>query len=96
MLLTKILGILDIATALLFILYQNYGIIPVGLVCGFSVYLMIKGGLFSLSLDIASIIDLVCGIVIFVSIINELILPELVVTLIGIYLILKGFMSLLF
>jgi len=89
-----ILGVLDIATALLFTLHQHYGFFPVGLVVGFSIYLMIKGGLFSLTLDIASIIDLICGIIIFISVSSGFVLPEIIVTIIGTYLIIKGIMSL--
>jgi len=91
-----ILGALDIATALLFTLHQHYGFFPVGLVCGFSIYLIIKGGLFSLTLDIASIIDLICGIIIFASVSGGFALPTMLVTIIGFYLILKGAMSCLF
>jgi len=91
----KVLGIADIITAMLFICHNNFGWFPVGLVMGFAFYLLIKGGLFSLSLDIASIIDVICALAMLCSLYYNIIFPGMVVTIIGIYLILKGLMSLM-
>ena len=91
----KLLGIGDILTAILFNFYNNFGLFPTEWVLVFGIYLLIKGGLFSLSLDIASIIDVICAILMLGSLHFNFILPGIAVGIIGIYLIIKGLMSLM-
>ena len=93
--LALLLGVADIITAVLFVCHNNFGWFPASIVMGFTIYLLIKGGLFSLGLDIASIIDLICAVSMFCSLYFNLILPGVAVGLIGIYLIIKGLMSLM-
>jgi len=90
-----ILGVADIITAVLFVCYTNFGWFSASLVTGFVIYLLFKGGLFSLSLDIASIIDVICAILMLGSLHFNFILPGIAVGIIGIYLIIKGLMSLM-
>lgn len=89
----KIFGLLDIASAIIFWLSSitNFVSNDVLLVIGF--YLLIKGGIFLLSKDIASIFDVVSSVVIFFSI--GVSMPFWVVMIVALFLLQKGIFSLI-
>ncbi|MBU1136571.1 MAG: hypothetical protein ABIG37_01635 [Nanoarchaeota archaeon] len=89
----KILGSLDILTAVIFWLFAIFGIFPSYIVTIPAVYLLIKGIFFLISQDIASIIDVFCAILIFASF--SFALPKFLIILITLFLIQKGIFSLL-
>jgi len=89
----KLLGILDIISALIFWIFGMFHIIPLNFILVIAFYLIIKGIIFSISLDAASVIDILVSILIFVSI--GFALPKIIVFLIALYLIQKGVFSLL-
>jgi len=90
--LTKILGLLDIFAAITFWLSVFFHIIPKTLVLLFAFYLLVKGVFFLISLDIASIIDVVCAGVMFLSFNYSL--PAFVPILVTLFLLQKGVFSL--
>lgn len=89
----KILGILDIIAAILFWIFGMFHIIPSNIILIIAFYLLIKGIIFIISLDVASILDVIVSILIFISI--NFMLPKVAVFLISLYLIQKGVLSLL-
>ncbi|MBM3233659.1 hypothetical protein FJZ19_01045 [Candidatus Pacearchaeota archaeon] len=89
----KFLGILDIITAILFWLSGFFHIIPESIMTIFALYLLAKGIFFVISLDIASFIDILIAILIFLSFI--VVFPKAIIFLITFYLIQKGIFSLL-
>lgn len=89
----KILGILDILAAIIFWLFGMFYIIPSTIILIIAFYLLVKGILFLISLDIASILDIIASIFIFVSL--NFVLPKVIVIIIVLYLIQKGIFSLL-
>jgi len=89
----KIFGALDLITAILFWISATFNFLPQGLVMILALYLIAKGAAFLISKDIASIIDIIAGIIIFISLSFQL--PTIVITLVTIYLLQKGIFSLL-
>jgi hypothetical protein len=89
----KILGILDIIAAILFWLFGFFYIIPQSVIMIVAFYLLIKGIIFIISLDVASILDIIVSILIFVSL--NFTLPKVVIFLIALFLLQKGVLSLL-
>ena len=59
--LMKLMPFLDIITCVIVFLHVTFGWFSVSTVMYFAVYLIIKGLIFSLSKDFASIVDLFCG-----------------------------------
>lgn len=92
MIIVKILGIIDICAALFFWLFSFFGIFS-GTAAVFAFILLIKGVFFMLSADLASIVDVVLSLIIFLSL--YLPLPKFIVVVITLYLLGKGIMSLL-
>lgn len=88
----KILGTLDIISALIFWL-TIFGFIPQIFILAIGLYLLVKGAFFLISADIASIIDIICSFVIFASI--NFHIPVFITIIISIYLLQKGAFSLL-
>jgi len=95
LILTFVLGVADIITAILFNTHNNFGFFPAEWVFVFGIYLLIKGGLFSLTLDIASIIDVICALIIISSIHFGFVVNPLGCAIISLYLLAKGIMSLM-
>lgn len=93
--LIKILGITDIIIAILFTINSNldkWNWFPDKIVWWAGIFLLIKGILFVLTFDIASVLDIVCGIVILLSILFNI--PLIVSTIVILILLQKGFFSL--
>lgn len=88
----KILGILDIISALVFWVFGMFHIIPKSLVLFFAFYLLIKGVIFLISADIASILDIVCSIIMFLAL--NFSMPNAAIILVALFLIQKGLFSL--
>lgn len=91
--LVKILGLLDILTALILII-QNYftEIFPTSVIWTIGLYILIKGIAFALILDFASFIDITCSIVIILTIFLPGI-PKLLIGLVILWILQKGFFS---
>jgi len=93
--LIKILGITDIIIAILFTINANldkWNWFPDRIILWAGIFLLIKGILFVLTLDFASLLDIICAIVILLSLtFNISLLISAIVILI---LLQKGFLSL--
>ena len=89
----KILGILDIIAAILFWLFGMFHIVPSSIILIIAFYLLIKGIIFVISLDAASIIDIVVSILMFISL--NFNFPKVIIFLIAFFLLQKGIISLL-
>lgn len=89
----KILGILDLITALALILSLLTSLIPSSLILILGIYLLIKGFMFTLIFDFASILDVFSAIIILISAIWSI--PLLLGILITLFLGWKGILSLL-
>lgn len=92
--LIKILGILDIIAGLLFFIdsaFNKSGWFPEKIILYIGIYLLIKGLLFVFTLDLLSIIDIICGGIILLSLLIHI--PFLIVFLVVFFLIQKGFLS---
>lgn len=89
-----ILGILDIITAILVLLHSYVTLLPLadGIIKFFAIVLLIKGGIFSFTGDIASIIDVVCALIILCSLMITI--SFTIINVIVAYLIIKGAFSL--
>lgn len=87
----KILGVFDILAAILFWLFAFFHIIPASLITLVALYLLAKGLIFLISLDIASIIDVIVSVIIFISLAVQI--PHIIVFLITLYLLQKGVIS---
>ena len=92
--LIKLLGFLDIVSAVIFFINNTvFHLLPTSIVLLVAIYLLIKGIIFVLSADFASIIDIICGIIIISS--AFFILPKLIAVIIAVYLVQKGIFSML-
>ena len=89
----KILGVLDILTAIFFWIFAFFGIGPKTLVMILAFYLLIKGVIFLISADIASIIDIISAALIFLSL--NFPLPKIIIILVALFLLQKGVFSLI-
>lgn len=89
----KIFGILDLISALIFGLSYYFHFIPRTMMFFFSGYLIIKGAIFLFSRDIASFVDIGCGIIILLSVFLSI--SHLIFIITIIFLIQKGAFSLL-
>jgi len=88
---TKLLGIMDLVTAIAFLLGNAFSWFPSGVILFFAGYLLIKGLLFLIFLDFASIIDIICGLIILISI--WLPVSTILAIIVVIYLLQKAFFS---
>lgn len=89
----KILGIFDLIAAVSFWLFAFFHIIPSSVIIILALYLLIKGIIFLVSMDLASILDILAAILIFISL--AIALPKVIIFLVSIYLLQKGVLSLL-
>ena len=92
---TKLFGILDILTALAFFLNNNFdrtgSWFPNSLVLILAIYLIIKGIIFVIILDFASLIDIICAIIILISLVTPI--NAVLTFLVVIFLFQKGIFS---
>jgi hypothetical protein len=88
----KILGIADIIAAIIFWGFGMFHIFPKTLVMFFAFYLLIKGVVFLISADIASILDVSCAILMFIAL--NMGMPKLLIIIITLFLLQKGLFSL--
>lgn len=89
----KILGTLDILAAIIFWLFGMFHIIPSSIILIIAFYLLVKGIIFVISLDIASVLDIIVSVLIFVSL--SFTLPKIIIFLISLFLLQKGILSML-
>lgn len=90
----KVLGIVDILAAVFFWIFVVFHISSLSfLVTFFAFYLLIKGIAFLISADIASILDVICSIIMFLAVSS--VIPTVLVFLVTIFLLQKGIFSLL-
>jgi hypothetical protein len=88
----KLFGILDILIAcILLIQHYFWDIFPHSVIWTIGIYLLIKGIAFALLLDFASFIDIICAIVIILTIFLNV--PTLLIALVILWTLQKGFFS---
>jgi len=88
----KILGILDIIAGASFWLFSFFSIIPESFILLCALYLIAKGIIFVTSLNAASILDIISGIIILLALAVSL--PTIIPVLVTLYLLPKGIFSL--
>ena len=88
----KLFGIVDFLIAAI-LLIQNYffKIFPSSVIWTVGIYLLIKGIAFVIILDFASLIDIICGIIIILTIFFNV--PGLLIGAVILWLLQKGFFS---
>lgn len=88
----KLFGLVDILIALI-ILIQNYffNLFPAGVILTAGIYLLIKGIAFVILLDFASVVDIICSIIIIFS--ASMHVSIILIAIIIIWLLQKGFFS---
>ncbi|MBR9703982.1 hypothetical protein GOV12_01105 [Candidatus Pacearchaeota archaeon] len=93
----KILGILDIFAAIVFWIFGIFKLqentMIVGLLMFLGIYLLIKGVVFLISADIASVLDIISAFIIIGA--TAVIMPKIVVIIVSLYLLQKGIFSLM-
>lgn len=94
MLIAKILGLIDILSALFFYIFGMFGFISPNIVMAFGVILLVKGLIFIWGFNIFSAIDVISGIVIIMGA-SGVVIPEMFVIVISIFLLGKGAFSML-
>jgi hypothetical protein len=87
----KVLGILDIFSALIFVLFF-FSIMPFSFVIFSAAYLVLKGVIFLISKNLISILDILSGAVMLLSFLFP---KSWLIWLVSAYLIQKGIFSLL-
>jgi len=87
----KILGTLDILSAIFLWLSHFFNILPEKFIVLIAFYLIVKGVIFLISADIASILDVISGGIIFLSLSYSL--PGFLIILVVLFLIQKGIFS---
>lgn len=87
----KILGSLDIISAVFLWLFVFFKIIPEKFLMLAGFYLLAKGIFFLISRDIASIIDVICAGIIFLSL--NFAIPSFIIILVSLFLLQKGILS---
>ena len=93
-----VLGLIDLLTGILFFINNSYNDshwLPVKIVLFFAFLLLIKGIIFILSADIASLLDIICAAVIIITAYFNIHAGGVIAGVICVYLIFKGIMSLL-
>jgi hypothetical protein len=89
----KILGIIDLLTAILFWLFGIFHIIPPSVIVFLAFILLIKGLIFVISEHIASALDIAIAAVMFITV--SFTIPNVFIFIAAILLIQKGVVSLL-
>ena len=91
MVIVKGLGFFDLLAGVVFWVFGMFGVIPGNFITFLGLVILVKGGIFVASKDIASILDVISGVLILVSV--QVAMPEIVVILVSLYLIQKGMFS---
>ncbi|MFA5993315.1 MAG: hypothetical protein WC796_06420 [Candidatus Pacearchaeota archaeon] len=91
MVVAKILGALDIFSAIIVWIAGMFNFLPKEVMIVVGIYLLIKGAIFLASKDLASVIDVICAAFIFAS--AATVLPKFIYIIIAIYLLQKGIFS---
>jgi hypothetical protein len=90
----KLLGILDLSIAIIFWIFGIFHIFPTALITFLGTILIIKGIIFIIGFSFASVLDIICGIIIIIMIASgTIIMPKLIVIIIALYLLQKGVFS---
>lgn len=89
----KILGILDILAAVSVWLFGFFHILPQTFLLIIALYLLVKGVVFLISMDIASILDIICAGIIFLALSFNM--PKAVILIVTLFLLQKGVLSLI-
>jgi hypothetical protein len=90
--LVKFLGILDIFIAIAFWIFAVFNILPEKFIMALGIILLIKGVVFVLGLSVASIIDIICALVIIIASSTQV--PHTVNIIVALFLFQKGLFSL--
>ena len=88
----KLLGILDIFIAVCFWIFGVFHIFPEKFITILGIILLIKGIIFIIGLSIASIIDIVCALIIIIA--ASVNVPLVMTVLVALFLLQKGLFSL--
>lgn len=90
----KILGALDILVALSF---WVFGIFHISVMSGFILvlgfFLLVKGIAFATTLNITSILDIICALIIMGA--TSMVMPKIVIIIVSLFLLQKGIFSML-
>jgi len=90
----KILGIMDIITAICFWIFGIFRLSEIsGFILLMGLVLLVKGVIFIIQASIASILDIVCALLIIAS--TSITMPNLVIIIVALFLIQKGIFSML-
>jgi len=89
----KILGFLDVLIGICFWLSGIFNIIPRNFIFILGLFLLVKGVIFISGLSVVSFLDIVFGVVIIIE--SGFEIPNIIVSLISIFLIQKGIFSLI-
>ena len=92
----KIFGAIDIFAGVIFfgdamLNLAGMNFIPNTLILIVGIFLLIKSAIFIVGLDINTILDLICGLIIIVSL--SVTIPLIIVSLVALFLVQKGFFS---
>ena len=98
MMIVRIIGAIDFVVGLVFWLfgflqYYNINVFPTEILAVLGTILLIKGIIFAIGLDIMSFLDIICGVIIIVA--ATTVLPTWIIYIVSIFLLQKGFFSLL-
>jgi hypothetical protein len=88
-----LLGIADILSAILFWLSSFFHFIPSNWILIIAFYLLVKGSIFLISKDFASILDIIAAVIMFISF--NFTFPAIVYIIVSLYLLQKGIFSLI-
>ena len=88
----KVFGMADLIAMIIFFTSTAFNFVPSYFVWIAGLYLVIKGITFAILLDIASIVDILSGLIVLLSI--AIVIHPLLIAIVSIYLLQKGFMSL--
>jgi len=91
--LVKLLGILDIFIAVCFWIFAVLGVLPEKFIMTLGIILLIKGLIFIIGFSVASILDIVCALIIIIA--SAIEVPHVVNIIAALFLIQKGIFSLL-
>jgi len=88
----KLLGILDIFIAVCFWIFGVFHVFPGKFIMILGIILLAKGIIFIIGLSVASIIDIVCAIIIIIA--SAVNVPLVMTVLVALFLVQKGLFSL--
>ncbi|MGV8151776.1 MAG: hypothetical protein ACP5OG_01730 [Candidatus Nanoarchaeia archaeon] len=92
MIIIKILGIIDILIAMIFWVFGVFGIIPSNFILLIGIALLAKGIIFVTGLSFASILDIVCSVLIIAA--SSIHMPKIIIVIVSLFLLQKGLFSL--